>query len=51
MKYKNIVCIDDCLRKEWWPAKNFFYDLIREPIKQATDFDIKSSPSFWRFIS
>lgn len=46
MRYRNIVCLDDLLRDEWWPAKNFFYDLMREPIKQAIGFDIKSSPRF-----
>lgn len=43
--FSSIICLDDLLRKEYWQAKNFFYDLIREPIKQVTGgYDIKSSP-------
>ncbi|MGE4456073.1 MAG: hypothetical protein AB7E13_03995 [Arcobacteraceae bacterium] len=46
MKYTNIVCLDDLIRQEYSKAKEFFYNILREPIKQATDIDIKSSPRF-----
>ncbi|MCS7231849.1 MAG: hypothetical protein RMJ67_06905 [Elusimicrobiota bacterium] len=44
LEFSCIACLDDLLREEWWPAKNFFYDLIREPIKIACGIDIKTSP-------
>lgn len=46
MKYTNIVCLDDLIRQEYSKAKEFFYNILREPIKQATNIDIKSSPRF-----
>ncbi|WP_447875631.1 hypothetical protein [Serratia fonticola] len=42
--YKNILCLDDLLRDEFWPAKEFFYDLIREQILQSSGINIKQSP-------
>lgn len=44
MNYKNIVCIDDFVRQDFEKAKVFFYNLIREPILQATAIDIGESP-------
>lgn len=44
MRYTTIACLDDLLRDSFWPAKLFFYDLIREPINQAIGVDIGMSP-------
>lgn len=44
MRYTTIACLDDLLRDSFWPAKQFFYDLIREPIIQAIGLDIGMSP-------
>ena len=34
-QFSNVVFLDDLTRDTWWPAKEFFYDLLREPIDQA----------------
>lgn len=45
MIFSSIICLDDLLRNRGYQSKNFFYDLLREPIKQATQgYNIKSSP-------
>lgn len=34
-RFGNVIFVDDLTRETWWPAKEFFYDLLREPIYQA----------------
>ena len=46
MTYKNIVCIDDFVRKDFEKAKSFIYNLVREPILQATSLDLGEPPRF-----
>ncbi|MFC3095070.1 hypothetical protein DRW07_16810 [Alteromonas sediminis] len=46
MKYKQIVCIDDLVRQDFEKAKTFFYNLVREPIFQATALSLGESPRF-----
>lgn len=46
MRYEYIVCFDDVLRQEYGLAKEFFYNLLREPIRQATGLNIGSCPTF-----
>lgn len=49
MKYKKIICLDNIFREEFKLAKEFFYNLIREPILQATGLNIGSSPHFYKY--
>lgn len=49
MKHETIICLDDLLREEFSQAKEFIYNLIREPILQATDINIGSSPRFKKY--
>ena len=51
MKYTNIVCLEDLIRKEFSQSKEFFYNILREPIKQATNIDIEFSPRFKNYNS
>lgn len=44
MTYSTIVCLDDLTRPDFWPAKEFMYDLIRLPIHHASGIDIACSP-------
>lgn len=43
MTFKKIVFLDDIARSEFWPAKEFFYDMLRTVIKQASGIKIESS--------
>lgn len=38
--WSKIVCLDDVLREAWWPARAFFYDLVREPILQGSGLHV-----------
>jgi hypothetical protein len=49
MSYKSIVCLEDFLRPEYPYAKELFFNLMREPIRQAIDIDIGSSPRFRKY--
>jgi len=42
--YDTIVCLDDLLRDDFWPAKEFIYDLVRTPIFTACGINIQKSP-------
>jgi hypothetical protein len=44
MNFNTIVLLDDLFRASFAPAKRFFYDLIREPIRQASGLAIRDSP-------
>lgn len=44
MTYERIVCLDDLTRDEFWPAKEFIYDLVRAPILFASGLSIAHSP-------
>lgn len=44
MRYDTIVCLDDLLRDDFWPAKEFIYDLVRMPVFNACGIDIAKSP-------
>ena len=44
MNYERIVCLDDLTRAEFWPAKDFIYDLVRAPILFAGGLSIAHSP-------
>ena len=44
MPYSTVLCLDDLTRAEFWPAKEFMYDLIRLPVYYAAGIDIACSP-------
>ncbi|NHN83085.1 hypothetical protein GOB93_00275 [Acetobacter musti] len=41
--FPNLIFVDDLLREAFWPAKEFFYDLLREPIRQALGINVPPS--------
>lgn len=41
--YNKIYAIDDILRHEWWPAKEFFYNLLRKPIEIGAGITLEPS--------
>ena len=43
-RYSTVVCLDDLTRLNFWPAKEFMYDLIRLPAWYAAGLDIACSP-------
>ncbi|MFY9514327.1 MAG: hypothetical protein WAQ05_25455, partial [Rubrivivax sp.] len=42
--YDTIVCLDDLLRADFWPAKEFIYDLVRVPVFAASGINIAKGP-------
>ena len=44
MRFARLACLDDLARETFWPAKEFFYDLVRAPIHFASGLDIAKSP-------
>lgn len=43
MKIKQLVVIDDFIRRDYAHAKRFFYNLLREPVHQATGLPLNFS--------
>lgn len=43
-RYDTIVCLDDLLRDDFWPAKEFIYDLLRVPVFAASGLNIGKGP-------
>ncbi|WP_017444762.1 hypothetical protein [Gayadomonas joobiniege] len=43
MKIKQLVVIDDFIRRDYAHAKRFFYNLLREPVRQGTGFSLNFS--------
>ncbi len=39
-RYDAVVCLDDLLRTDFWPAKEFIYDLVRMPLFNASGLNI-----------
>lgn len=42
-QFQSIVFLDDILRKDWWPAKEFFYDMIASCLQFNPQVEIKRS--------
>lgn len=42
--YDTVVCLDDLLRNDFWPAREFVYDLVRVPVFSAAGIDIAKGP-------
>jgi hypothetical protein len=42
--YDTVVCLDDLLRSDFWPAREFIYDLVRMPVFSAAGIDIAKGP-------
>ena len=43
MLFEKILFLDDVARSEFWPAKEFFYDMLRTIIKQSNKITIGAS--------